>query len=43
MRMNSLGKRPRFKTKKECLKYAIERIKEDYPDFAPLFDRSFLK
>lgn len=43
VRMNSLGKRPKFKTKEECLKYAIKRIKENYPNFVPMYDSSFFR
>lgn len=38
-----MRKKPRFKTKEECLKYAIKRIKKDYPDFVPMYDSSFFR
>jgi len=43
VRMNSLGKRPRFRTREECLQYAIKRIRKNYPNFVPIYDSSFFK
>ncbi|MFQ6081721.1 MAG: hypothetical protein ACE5OW_08645 [Candidatus Bathyarchaeia archaeon] len=33
----------RGKQREESLKEAINRLKEDYPDFNPVFDRDFFK
>lgn len=40
-RLNSLGKKPRFRNKEECLKYAIKLVREAYPEFKPQYDREF--
>ncbi|WP_087037836.1 hypothetical protein [Thermococcus litoralis] len=43
VRLNSLGKKPKFKNKEECLKYAIKVVQETYPEFDPQYDKEFFK
>lgn len=33
----------RGKQREESLKDAINRLKEDYPDFSPIFDKEFFQ
>jgi len=42
-RLNSLGKKPRFRSKEECLNYAIGLVRETYPEFEPQYDREFFE
>ncbi len=43
IRLNSLGKNPKFETKEDCLKYAIKEVTKEYPEFKPRYNKNFFK
>jgi hypothetical protein len=41
LRMNSLGKKPQYRTKEEVLNASIAALKKQYPKFEPQYDKAF--